>query len=1447
MFARIIAFSIRNPLIIGLGVIGIVVWGLLSFQSLPIDAVPDITNNQVQIVTLSSALAPQEVERLITVPVEQTMATIDGIVERRSISRFGLSVVTLVFEDDVDVYWARAQVDQRLSEAAELIPAGAGTPVMMPITTGLGEIFQYQLVVDAAYRKRYTPMDLRTLHDWTIRRRLLGTDGVADVASFGGFLRQVEIAVQPDRLRAFGLSLADVIEHVDRNNANSGGSYIERGPSVAYIRTEGIATSAADIEQIVIGQTEQGLPILIGDLATVRDGSAVRYGALTHNDEGESVGGIVYMLKGANSSRVIDNVKTRIAEIQQTLPAGIRIEPYLDRSDLVDRTISTVATNLVEGALIVIFVLVLMLGNLRAGFIVASVIPLSMLFAIGMMRAFGVSGNLMSLGAIDFGLIVDGAVIIVEHVLHRLHQLRSTVTSKDRLVAIQDAAVEIRRSAAFGEFIILIVYVPILTLVGIEGKMFGPMAQTVMFAILGAFLLSTTYVPMMSSLLLRNVRPSTTTIADRLMERIHRAYRPVRRFALKRPAILFSSAAAALVATALLFTTMGAEFIPQLSEGDFAVEVRLPTGSSLDQTIEVTQQASSVLLKEFPEVIQCVGKIGTTEIPLDPMPLEACDMMVILRPRSEWTTASSREELADSMSRALRRVIPGIEFGFQQPIQMRFNELMTGARQDVVVKVFGDDLDQLAAIADSIGRITNTVEGAEDVFVEPIGGLPQVVVRIDRKAAAMLGVAINDINLTVRAAFAGEQAGSVYDLEKRFDVVVRLRPEDRASIATLERLYVPSATGQLIPLPQVATVTLESGPNQIQRETGRRRIFVGFNVRDRDVQSIVDELRGRLATLSLPVGYEITYGGAFENLSAASARLLVAVPAALLLIVLLLYITFGRITETLLVFTAIPLSAIGGIAALLLRGLPFSISAGVGFIALFGVAVLNGIVLMSAFMRHEHFGTLRAVLRGTNDRLRPVMMTALVASLGFLPMAISTSDGAEVQRPLATVVIGGLVSSTLLTLVVLPALYFVVRTRRNTTRNATSTTGAAIAGVIVALGLISSVPLHAQEPTALTHQEILDLVRTRSMDVTQARLRVQQAELLKGAAVDLGPTSVTWMGGQYNADDFDNSFTIEQSIPFPTRLAAARSVASAEAAVAAIDRSLAERSAVATAELIIDRIAHAREYLALLKRQDTLLQHASAIAQRAFQAGQTPSVAVLTAEADLSESSVRRLQVHTDLLQAEMELRILCGDSAVTTRDSVLPRRQPPSAGTLAGPFLASAREQQELAKEQADYESTAWWPDLSLAYTNQSLIGTSLNGGGFATGNVRFQYATVGISLPLWFPSTQRRIEAAEVEQLMVQQKTATETTKLQRRVDLLQRELQALTAAMDHYDGPSAKRIANLENNADRAYETGDIGWSEHQEAIETALGVQMNRLDTLLRYNEVVIHLEHLTNDK
>ncbi len=1030
MLDYIIKFSIKNKLIIGSLVLALVVWGVYSAKELPIDALPDITNNQVQIITSAPSQSAQDIERLVTFPIEITMSSIPDVEEIRSFSRFGLSVVTIVFKEKVDIYWVRQQISERLSEAKNQIPDGIGTPEMMPVTTGLGEIYQYTIYAKKGYEKQYDAMELRSLQDWVVRRQLLGLEGVADVSSFGGFLKQYEVALQPERLIALDITITDVFEALKKNNQNTGGAYIDKNPKAYFIRSEGLIKNINDIQNIVIKNTKNGTPILIRDVGKVQLGSAIRYGAMTRNADGDAVGGIVMMLKGENSSKVVKNIKERIVQIQESLPEGVVIEPFLDRTKLVNKAIKTVSRNLIEGALIVIFILVLLLGNFRASLIVASVIPLAMLFAISLMNLFGVSGNLMSLGAIDFGIIVDGSVIIVEATLHHLglrkKGIRLTQSQMDEEVHL--SASKIRTSAAFGEIIILIVYLPILGLVGIEGKMFRPMAMTVSFAILGAFILSLTYVPMISALFLSKKIRNKKTFSDKIISTLHKIYEPILHFVLNNAKKVMLVMAIIFGISIFTFTRMGSEFIPTLNEGDFAAQMMVSTGSSVSYSVEATTQAAGILLKEFPdEVTEVIGKIGSSEIPTDPMPMEASDIMILLSEPKQWTKAKSKEELAEKMQQTLEKNMVGVTFGFQQPIQMRFNELMTGARQDVVLKVYGEDLEKLTHYGNQLAKIIPTVEGATDLYVEKVGGLEQIVIDYKREQLARYGLHIEDVNNAINTAFAGQTAGLVYEGEKRYDLVVRLQKENRNSIEDVKKLYITTAEGTQVPLTSVASVEFKKSPNQIQRDDAKRRLTIGFNVRGRDVASIVSELKKEIEEqLKFEPGYYVTYGGTFENLEKAKNRLMVAVPMALLLIFLLLYITFNSIKQGLLIFTSIPMSAIGGIFALWFRGMPFSISAGIGFIALFGVAVLNGIVLIAEFNRIKASGITdikEIIKKGTSTRLRPVIMTALVASVGFLPMALSTSAGAEVQKPLATVVIGGLISATILTLLILPILY----------------------------------------------------------------------------------------------------------------------------------------------------------------------------------------------------------------------------------------------------------------------------------------------------------------------------------------------------------------------------------------------------------------------------------------
>ena len=1020
MINGLIRFAVSQRLLVLLMVLIMAGAGVYSLINLPIDAVPDVTNVQVQVLTAAPSLAPLEIERQISFPVEVAMSGLPDIEEIRSVSKFGLSAVTVVFHDSVDTYFARQLVLERLSQAREQIPENIGSPEMGPISTGLGEIYQYELKADKG--SGYDATALRTIQDWSVRRQLLGVAGVTEVNSFGGYEKQYQVRLDPAKLQSYSVSLRDVVEAVAQNNANVGGAYIEHGSEQYLLRGIGLVESPDDIDNIIVKTGNEGIPVYVRDLGEVVTGATVRQGAVTADGEGEIVAGIAMMLKGENSRTVVDRVKERVEQVKKTLPQGVQLVPFYDRTELVNRTIWTVAKNLIEGAILVIIVLILLLGNWRGSLLVATIIPLSMLFAAILMRVFNVSGNLMSLGALDFGLIVDGAVVMVENTVRRRAEAQHAGSHERPERTILDACTEVGRPVVFAVAIIMIVYLPILSLTGIEGKMFKPMALTVVFALLGSLILSLTYVPAAMTFLLRGHVSEKESFLIRIAKRW---YRPALTFmhANRLPAI--AVATILVVISAIIFPFLGSEFIPRLDEGSLAIQVQQLPSVSLTQSVKTTTDVEKVLMR-FPEVMKVVSKTGRAEVATDPMSIDFSDLYIELKPISEWTTTHSKTELVEKMSKALEDGVPNASFSFSQPIELRVSELISGVRSDIAIKLFGDDLDTLKKSADAISRAVSQVRGAEDVKVEATTGLPQLQIKPDRAAIARYGINVADVNELVESIVAGKEAGLVYEGEQRFNLVVRLEDETSRDIETIKSLLVPAPNGARVPLSQLAEIELVEGPAQISREDTRRRIGVELNVRGRDIGSFVAEAQQKIEQqVKLPPGYYLTWGGTFENLERASARLLIVVPLALFLIFVLLFTTFGSVRQALLIYTGIPFAVVGGIFALLLRGMPFSISAGVGFIALFGVAVLNGVVMVSYIdkLREEGKSVADAVREGAETRLRPVLMTALVASLGFIPMAIATSAGAEVQRPLATVVIGGLITSTLLTLLILPTLY----------------------------------------------------------------------------------------------------------------------------------------------------------------------------------------------------------------------------------------------------------------------------------------------------------------------------------------------------------------------------------------------------------------------------------------
>lgn len=1459
MLDSVIRYSIHNKLVIGLFTFALILWGGYSLNKLPIDAVPDITNNQVQIITSASSQSALDIERLVTFPVEQTMATIPGIEEIRSFSRFGLSVVTIVFKEDVDVYWARQQVNERLVLAADQIPPGVGSPELAPVTTGLGEIFQYIIRPKKGFEEKYSAMELRTVQDWIVRRQLLGTEGVVEVASFGGYLKQYEIAIDPDKLRSYGLSITEVFSALEINNQNTGGAYIEKKPNAYFIRSEGLIKSEADIGKVVIKNLESGIPVLIRDVATIQFGYANRFGAMTYNNEGEVVGAIVMMLKGENSNAVVNRVKERIVQIEKTLPDGLEIDGFLDRSELVERAIGTVEKNLIEGALIVILVLVLFLGNLRAGLVVASVIPLAMLFAVSMMHVFGVSGNLMSLGAIDFGLIVDGAVIIVEATLHHLgvRNITKRLTQTEMDLEVYESASKIRTSAAFGEIIILIVYLPLLALVGVEGKMFKPMAQTVGFAILGAFILSLTYIPMMSALFLSKSPKHTRTISDRMMDFFHRMYEPTIRNSLKHKFIVVASALAMFVLSLFLFLNMGGEFLPTLDEGDFAIETRVLTGSSLSYTVEASGKGAEILLRKFPdEVEEVVGKIGSSEIPTDPMPIEACDLMVILKPREVWKKAESREELAEKMAEALED-LPGVTFGFQQPIQMRFNELMTGVRQDVAVKIFGEDLETLTDLSKQVAGIVGTVEGSRDLYVEEVTGLPQIVVKINRDEIAKFGMNVNAVNQTINTAFAGQSAGLVYENEKRFELVVRLHEQSRQRIEDVRNLFITTPNGNQVPLSQLAEIEFIVGPNQIQREDAKRRIVVGFNVRGRDVAGVVEEIEKKIdQQIDFPPGYYPMYGGQFENLQEAKARLAIAVPVALALIFVLLFITFNSVMQSLLIFTAIPMAAIGGVFALLIRGMPFSISAGVGFIALFGVAVLNGIVLIAEFNRLKKEGLTdlkEIIMKGTAIRLRPVLMTAAVASLGFLPMALATSAGAEVQKPLATVVIGGLISSTLLTLVVLPCLFIYFENIKVNEMNINIRSISIIVLLLTCGGTLSVQGQGSYPLERVTLEDAIQQALLHNKNIQAAALDVEYAHQIKRTSSDIGKTSVMYMQGQYNSYvKDDNNITITQSIPFPTVFTSQHTWGKSVIKGSELKKAATENELIYQVKQVYYQLLYLQARILLLQKQDSIYTNVVKAADLRYRTGETYLLEKTTAETQQYETRNVLAQTNADISIYENLLKTLMNsDHPVSIVRTNLNERMPQfpldSTAIAHNPHLGYLKQQVEIADAERKVAGSKFLPEINLGYFNQTLIGTLNENGEVFTRGDRFQGFQIGLSIPLWFGPQSAKVKAASINQERSQALFEYNQSVMQGEWQQAAQEYIKNKNSVMYYQTSALKNAELILKQSDLAFKSGEIDYTEYLLSVKNAIQIREGYLNNLNDLNQSVIRLEFLAGVK
>ena len=1435
MFDAILRFSVKKKLFVGLTTLFLLIGGIYSMLTLPIDAVPDITNNQVQIVTVSPTLAPQEVEQLITMPVEIAMSNIMNVTEIRSVSRFGLSVVTVVFKESVPTLDARQLVNEQIQSVAGEIPSELGMPEMMPITTGLGEIYQYVLKVEPGYEDKYDAMELRTIQDWIVKRQLSGIPGIVEINSFGGYLKQYEVAVDPDVLFSLNITIGEVFEALNKNNQNTGGSYIEKVNRAYYIRSEGMISRIKDVEQIVVAN-RNGIPIRISDIGTVRFGAPKRFGAMTMDGKGECVGGIAMMLKGANANVVTGELEKRVEKIQKILPEGVTIEPYLNRSELVNRNISTVIYNLIEGAIIVFLVLIVFLGNVRAGLIVASVIPLAMLFAFILMRIFNVSANLMSLGAIDFGIVVDGSIVIFEGILAHIYSKKfkgRTLSAEEMYAEVEKGASSVVRSATFAVFIILIVFFPILTLTGIEGKYFTPMAKTLVFCIIGALFLSLTYVPMMASLFLKHHIVTKPTFADKFFEALNKLYARALSFCLRFKWQTVATAFVALVISLFLFTRLGAEFIPTLDEGDFAMQMTLPAGSSLSESIEVSNEAEKLLMDKLPEIKHVVAKIGTAEVPTDPMAVEDADVMIVMKPFKEWTSAASRAEMVEKMKEALEPLSDRAEFNFSQPIQLRFNELMTGAKADIAVKLYGEDTHELYQKAKEAAAFVEKVPGASDVIVEQTMGLPQLVVKYNRGKIARYGINIEELNTIIRTAYAGEASGVVFENERRFDLVVRL-DQDKVADLNLDKLFVRSNEGIQIPVSEVATIDLVNGPLQINRDATKRRIVIGVNVRGADIQQVVQDIQKTLdKNIQLKPGYYFEYGGQFENLQNAINTLLVVVPVALMLILLLLFFAFKNVTYTLVVFSTVPLSLIGGILALWLRGLPFSISAGVGFIALFGVAVLNGILMINHFndIRKETMyalSTRRVIARGTAHLLRPVFLTGLVASLGFVPMAIATSAGAEVQRPLATVVIGGLIVSTVLTLLIIPVFYQIVSytvvwKRRFSAKK--------FLFFFLLLAVVSPFTAKAQEK--VTMDQAIELAKQNHPRLKIASAAIRQVKAGRGEVLELSSTEMNYSWGQLNGElRKDKQWEVTQGLGSLLTPFYKNALVNRQVEMGAFYRQVVEKEVVAEVKRAWAYYLYACNLRALYNDQNKLAEQLQRMGELRYHQGEITLLEKNMTTSMAADMKNRLFQAQEEEKLALSRLNWVCyADRPLVPVDTALVQfpvdYQAPSFSEVHMNYFQS---QANEAKAQLNVERSRFFPELSFGYVRQDIL--PLKG---------LNSWMVGVSFPVYFLPRRSKIKQAKVAAVIARTEAETNTQNLYNKVSEAVASLRRQSESLRYYTTSALKEADELLKVANLQLQHSETNITEFIQAVNVARDIRRGYLETVYQYNIAALEYE------
>lgn len=1443
MIQSIVRASLQNKLMVLLATATMVGFGVYAMLNIPIGAVPDVTNNQVQVITTSRNLSTLDVERFITYPVELEMANLPGLVEIRSISKFGLSVVTIVFEDKIGTYLPRQLIAERIQTATESIPQGFGSPFMGPISTGLGEIYQYILEVDSAYKDQYTLTDLRTIQDWQVRRQLSGIPGVVEVNTWGGNLKQYEVALNPNLLKAMDVSIDQVYTALERNNSLVGGGYIEKTNQSYFIRSEGLIGSVEELGSIVVAN-RGGSIIKVSDVATVQTGSATRFGAITANGEGEKVLGQVMMLKDANSNQVINSVHERVNEIAASLPPGVRINGFLERSTLIKKTTTTIAENLILGCLIVIFVVVLLLGNLRSGMVIASVIPLSLLFALSLMYVFGVDANLMSLGAIDFGIIIDGAVIIVEFIAYKITQRSGELTGlhgKERQNMIDtitlNGTAKLTRSAIFGQLIIIIVFIPILSLSGIEGKMFRPMAQVFTFALLGTMILGFTYVPVVSAMFLKPASQKRN-ISTRLLDFLNRAYDPSITWALKYKKTVLSIAVLLLVVSGLIFSRMGGEFVPTLDEGDFVIQPVFKTGTTLSNTIELTTRIEQIL-KTFPEVDQVVSRIGAAEVPTDPMSMEESDVIITLKPRKQWTTAGSKDELADAFKEALM-VIPGIDYEFTQPIEMRFNELITGTRADLAIKIFGEDLDYLNTTALKIQSLVSPVEGAADVIVEKTAGLPEMSVVYNRTKLAMYGLSVDDANKVISMAFAGLKAGEIFEGEKRFDLVIRYKKEFRNQIDHLRNTFVPLPSGGQVPLSEIAEVSFSKGPAKVSRDDTRRRVVVGVNVRGRDLESVVKDVQKLIDdNIDLRTGYFVEYGGQFENLRSARNRLLIAVPIALIMIFTLLHLAFGSFREALMVYTAIPLSAVGGVWLLWLRDMPFSISAGVGFIALFGIAVLNGIVLIEHFKELRKQGitnTRELIIKGTRERLRPVLLTASAAAMGFLPMAISTSAGAEVQRPLATVVIGGLITATLLTMIVLPVLYCMFETAWKPKRKKKGPNSATL---VMLLLLLLPVNKGFAQQAPLSMDEAINIALNNNPGIKAASFEVESARQMARASFDPEKATVYYNFDENNIAENNlplKVWGVQQSLAFPAAYVWQHREAKHRLGIREWELDRLKNILVRDVKTAYLELVFLKHLLVNYQLLDSNYSNISDAALKNFEHGETGKLEYLTVKAKSKEIAMQLDKISSDMDAAKIRLTALMKSEEPF---EVEPMEYKPIDLLENTELMAEAGRYYMLnssaATAAARVERYSSFPDLQLEYFLGVNDGTEFN---------RYNGFQIGLGIPLWFPARHAAIKSKRLLADAMQQQSDNQLLKLKSRRDQLMLELGVRQLRLDYYTSEGIELAREIRSAAQLSYQSGGIGLFQYLLSLENALRIEVDYLNVVNDYNLIVLEINHLS---